>query len=84
VKKATTPLSPDGRVRIVLVIGVGEPLTGAIPLTALQQLAHDVQSGLLVLIELGIRVLEQRFRISHADHRLLGVSRRAHRQKHRH
>src|SRR6187402_66559 len=52
-------------VGIVLVIGGGEPFPGAIPLSALEQFAHDVEARLLVPVERRIRILEQRLGILH-------------------
>ena len=83
VKREGVALEGSFTATINVDLRVGE-LTETITVTGESPIV-DVQSGLLVLIELGIRVLEQRFGISHADHRLLGVSRRTHRrQKHRH
>ncbi len=52
------------------MVGVRQPLAGALPLAALQQLAFDVQRGLLVLVQRRVAVLEQRLRILDADDRL--------------
>src|SRR5205814_7488852 len=64
-------------VRVVLVIGRGEPLGRAVPLTALQELALDMQRRLLVSIELRIARLEQCLGILDADHGLLREQREA-------
>ena len=53
--------------RIVLVVGVGKPLAGFIPLAALQQLALDVHRRLLVAVQLRVAGLEQRLRILDSD-----------------
>src|SRR5690606_5434937 len=64
-------LEPRGRVRVVLDVAVGDPLAGTVPLVALQELAHDVQRGLLVAVLHRVLVDEERFRIGVAHYRLL-------------
>jgi hypothetical protein len=60
------------RIRVVLDVLVGQPVTGIGPVVALQQFAHDVQRGLLVGVLQWIGVGEQRF-VGSAGDRLLRV-----------
>ena len=59
-------------VRVVLQVALGEVLVGLVPMVALQELAHDVQHGLLVRVQRWVFVGEQRFGIGGRDDGLLG------------
>src|SRR5690349_18781932 len=63
------------------MVSLRQPLAGAIPLSALQQLAHDVERRLLVPIESGVRAFEQRLGIFHAHDGFLRAKRDARQER---
>ena len=61
---------------MLMILG-REPLIGLVPVVALKQVQHNVIRDLLVGVELGVLVMEERFRIGDADYRFLREHRRA-------